>query len=206
MQWRQALTLVIEVLQGSCRARCFHAWHGHVANMLLKQQAFQRKQRAVRCALAAGEALARTRRQHGLRKCLRAWFRVMHQARLAESLLCRTLQRTVGMAWDHWSKFVEGRRRAHTNAKVASEFWRVETLCRVLVHWSRAVERQEHHRSVVLAAAHAHLSRSHARVVLYAWRESAARQCWELERMQVCTSFSIRSWELFAANGMCGTA
>eukprot|EP00892_Ulva_mutabilis_P007358 jgi/Ulvmu1/4995/UM021_0012.1 len=184
-QWRRSALLALEVMQGSCRVRCFRAWHRHVADVLLKQRTFQRKQRAVRCALAAGHELARTRRHRALQRCLRAWQGRMRRSRQAAALLDRTLWHRAGFAWERWRGYTKRRQQDRSNANVAVEFWRSETRWRVLLHWRRALQEQELRREEVLRVAHDQLRSLRRRLVLAAWWQCMMQQRRMVGKLQV---------------------
>lgn len=193
---RQAAMLATRVMQESRRARCFQSWRTHVMDMLQKQQAFQRKQRAVRCALVAGSELARMRRRHALRKCTQVWCGWAANRSHARSLWMAALQRKVRMAWDCWRTYVRSMQRARQKEVMAVNRWRISLAEKALRLWRSGVCQQVDRRHEMIVVASAHMDRVWRHRVLFAWQQNIAGKRAVIRRIQVCLAnlYATRHW------------
>lgn len=183
---RQVANLAIEAMRGSRRAYCFRAWRSHVSDTQIKQKAFLRKQRAVRCALAAGSELARERRRRVFRKCFRAWHAWTGTMSRARSLWAKVERQTVRKVWGRWQMCVRAMQSARREDMMAFEFWRTGLAWRVLQLWQSVVSQQKRDMREMTKVTVAHMHGVHRRRVLRAWQQHITGQRALIMQLQVC--------------------
>lgn len=186
LHMRQVAALAIEAMRGSRRAYCFHAWRSHVSDTQIKQSAFLRKQRAVRCALVAGSELARERRRRVFRKCFRAWHAWTGTMSRARSLWAKVEHRTVRKVWGRWQMCARAMQSARRQDMMALEFWQTGLAWRVLQSWQSVVSQQESDMREMTKVTVAHMHGVHRRRVLRAWQRHIAGQHALIMQLQVC--------------------
>jgi hypothetical protein len=93
----------------SRRSHCYALLHQDLG---VKRVAFQRKQRALRDALAIGDALARRRRMGLATACFGAWRMRARVCGIAAARLAQRQALTQRAAWQHWRSFSAQKVRA----------------------------------------------------------------------------------------------
>lgn len=187
---RQRAALVIEAMTDFRCAQCFSAWRKYVADAMLKQLVFQRKQHAIHRALIIGGELARTRRRQTLKTCFRGWHRWAHIMGCVHKMWEAIGRRLINTAWRSWRDYLGRLQDIRQRDTMAASFWCRRAYLTVFRSWHLVVMQYKKHRSHVCWTSRAHILQVRKRQVLQAWSKHCATLQDILKKVQVCKYFS----------------
>jgi hypothetical protein len=144
--WRAAA----QQLAAKRRARCFYCWRWYCQVRLLREVAFQNKQRAIREALVVGEHIARQRRAALLTASFMAWHVQVSKYRKVAQKLASLLQRSLSSCFRSWREASDA---ARVSALRAQRHADAALLGRTLPAWADAAAQLAEQRAAGEAAA-----------------------------------------------------